>query len=170
MPVGKVLDRYGEPSGRFLGEPGSSISARGMPQGAERGLAKEFGAAAAKGSPDWFDGVARAATKIPDSGKLVLGHFTKKGVSYQKMAAHYKATYFKVDDWASVTKGLSRDEIWKVNETFLNQQIKQGKQILLSHNPATARAGSFFEKEVTYLGRLGYTFKQNNQWTWEAMR
>ncbi len=32
---GTVLDRYGKPSGRFLGEPGSSISARGMAPGSE---------------------------------------------------------------------------------------------------------------------------------------
>jgi hypothetical protein len=33
-----------------------------------------------------------------------------------------------------------------------------------------ARAGSFFEREVTFLKDLGYTFKQRNKWTWEAVR
>ncbi len=33
--LGTVLDRYGSSSGRFLGEPGSSISARGMAPGTE---------------------------------------------------------------------------------------------------------------------------------------
>lgn len=32
---GTILDRYGNPSGRFLGEPGTSISQRGMAQGTE---------------------------------------------------------------------------------------------------------------------------------------
>ena len=32
---GKILDRYGDADGRFLGEPGATISERGMPQGAE---------------------------------------------------------------------------------------------------------------------------------------
>ena len=100
----------------------------------------------------------------------MLGHFAKEGVSYQKVAAHYKATYFKVNDWASVTNGLSKDEVWRINKTFLTQQIKQGKQVLFSHNPKEARVGSFFEREVTYLRDLGYTFKQKNQWTWEAVR
>ncbi len=125
---------------------------------------------AAKGTTAWFDDVARAATRNPGSDKLVLGHFAKEGVSYQKVASHYKATYFKVDDWASVTKGLTQDEIWRINETFLTQQIKQGKQVIFSLNPTTARAGSFFEKEVTFLKDLGYTFKQKDQWTWEAIR
>ena len=32
---GDIIDRYGRPSGRFAGQPGSSISARGMPPGSE---------------------------------------------------------------------------------------------------------------------------------------
>ncbi len=32
---GTILDRYGTPSGRFLGEPGASVSARGMAAGTE---------------------------------------------------------------------------------------------------------------------------------------
>jgi hypothetical protein len=35
VEVGKVLDRYGNPSGRFLGEPGSTIAQRGMAPGSE---------------------------------------------------------------------------------------------------------------------------------------
>ncbi len=114
--------------------------------------------------------MARNATRNADSDKLVLGHFAREGTSYQKVAAHYKATYFKVDDWNAVTKGLSQDEIWRINETFLTQQLRQGKQVLFSHNPANARAGSFFEREVDFLRELGYTFRQKNQWTWEAVR
>jgi hypothetical protein len=44
------------------------------------------------------------------------------------------------------------------------------EQILFSHNPMKARAGSFFEREVNFLKDLGYTFKQKNQWTWEAVK
>lgn len=98
-----------------------------------------------------------------------MGHFAREGTSYQKVAAHYEASYFKVDDWNSVTKGLSNDEIWRINETFLDQQIMQGKQILFSHNPLEARPNSFFEREVNYLKDLGYKFNQKNQWTWEAV-
>jgi len=32
---GTILDRYGSPSGRFLGEPGATVSERGMAQGSE---------------------------------------------------------------------------------------------------------------------------------------
>ncbi|MFN7768587.1 MAG: polymorphic toxin-type HINT domain-containing protein, partial [Planctomycetaceae bacterium] len=119
---------------------------------------------------NWFDDVAKAATRNAESDTLVLGHFAREGSSYQKVAAHYRATYFKVDDWKTVTKGLSQDEIWRINETFLDQQIRQGKKILFSHDPLKARPNSFFEREVEYLRELGYQFRQKNQWTWEAVR
>jgi hypothetical protein len=128
-----------------------------------------FGIAPGRGV-GWFDDVALNATRNADSNKLVLGHFAREGTSYQKVASHYKATYFKVDDWSAVTKGLSQDEIWRINETFLTQQVRQGKQILFSHDPRTAMAGSFFEREVNFLRDLGYNFRQKNQWTWEAFR
>jgi hypothetical protein len=118
----------------------------------------------------WFDNVARNATRNPGSNKLVLGHFARQGTSYQRVAAHYRATYFKVNDWNTVTKGLNQDEIWRINETFLTQQIRQGKQVLFSQNPAAARPGSFFEREVDFLRDLGYSFRQKNPWTWEAVR
>jgi hypothetical protein len=129
-----------------------------------------MGAGAPIRGADWFDNVARNATRNADSDKLVLGHFAREGTSYQNVAAHYKATYFKVEDWNAVTKGLTQDEIWRVNETFLTRQIRQGKQILFSHDPLKAKAGSFFEREVDFLRELGYTFRQKNQWTWEAVR
>ena len=83
------------------------------------------------------------------------------------MAAHYNASYLKVENWKEVTKGLQREEIWKINEAFLRQQIGQGKKIILSHDPATATG--FFADEVEYLERLGYRFVKNG-WVWEAVR
>lgn len=71
-----------------------------------------------------------------------------------------------MDDWNTVTKGMTRDEIWKINESFLDQQLKQGKQILFSHDPLKAKSISFFEEEVKYLERLNYKFKQKNKWIW----
>lgn len=118
----------------------------------------------------WFDDVARKATRNANSDRLVLGHFSREGTTYQKVAAHYRATYFKLDDWNSVTKGLSQDDIWRINETFLDHQIRLGKKILFSHDPLKARPNSFFEKEVNYLHDLGFNFRRKNQWTWEAVR
>ena len=65
---------------------------------------------------------------------------------------------------------MTDDEIWKINEAFLDQQLKQGKQILFSHDPSKARPKSFFKKEVKYLIKEGYKFRKNNQWIWEAFK
>lgn len=59
------------------------------------------------------------------------------------------------------------EEIWKINESFLDQQIKSGKQIILSHDPL--KATGFFKREVAYLERLGYKFKPDN-WVWKAVK
>lgn len=100
----------------------------------------------------------------------LIFYFSRDTVSYQRVDAHYKATYFKIDNWNAVTKGLTQDEIWKINETFLIQQVRQGKVILFSHDPIRARPGSFFKREVDFLRDLGYKFKQINKWSWEALR
>jgi hypothetical protein len=97
---------------------------------------------------------------------VVLGKFSEGGKSYVKVAAHLKASYFKVVDWSNATRGLSEAEIWKINEAFLRQQIQAGKQILLSHNPATATG--FFAREVGYLEHLGYRFVRDG-WIWRAV-
>jgi len=86
------------------------------------------------------------------------------------MSIRGNATYFKVENWAAVTNGLLQNQIWKINETFLTQQLRQGKQVLFSHNPLKAKSGSFFEREVNFMRELGYSFRQKNQWTWEAVR
>jgi RHS repeat-associated protein len=35
VPKGTIIDRYGRPSGRYAGQPGTTISERGMPKGSE---------------------------------------------------------------------------------------------------------------------------------------
>ena len=115
----------------------------------------------------FFDDLATSATRNAGSTKLVLGKWNKTGQSYQKVAAHYKATYFKLDNWRELSGKLSRAELWKINEAFLDQQIKAGKQIIMSHNPA--KATGFFADEVAYLRSLGYKFVQDG-WVWKAVK
>ena len=154
-----------------LGKKLRSGAVKYLPSSVSRRILKETSEeVAAKFGDDFFETIALQATRNASSDTLVLGHFSRKGTSYQKVAAHYKATYFKVDDWNSVTKGLSQDEIWRINETFLEQQLSQGKRVLFSHDPIKARKNSFFEKEVEYMKALGFKFVQKNQWTWEAVK
>jgi hypothetical protein len=118
-------------------------------------------------NPNIFDDLARAATRNPDSKVAVIGKFAEGGRSYTKVAAHFKASYFKADNWNALTARYSTEELWSINESFLKQQIRQGKQIILSHDPS--KATGFFEREVKYLRNLGYKFERNN-WTWKAVR
>jgi hypothetical protein len=69
-----------------------------------------------------FEAVARQGTRNPGSTTVVLGKFIEDGRSYTKVAAHYRATYLKVEYWAEVTKGLTSDEIWKSTKpSFANR-------------------------------------------------
>ncbi len=98
---------------------------------------------------------------IQRDGSLVDGKL------YTKVAAHYRATYFKLDNWRQITKNLDNDEIWKINEAFLDQQIRAGKQIILSHDPS--KATGFFLKEVSYLEDAGFKFIKDG-WVWKAVQ
>ncbi len=115
----------------------------------------------------FYDDLAASAARNPDSDKVVLGKFLEDGKSYTKVGAHYEATYFKLDDWQDLSKTLSQEDMWKINESFLRQQITQGKEIILSHDPT--KATGFFAREVDYLEALGYTFTKDN-WVWKATR
>jgi len=115
----------------------------------------------------YFDDLASKATRNPDSDKLVLGRGFEDGKSYTKVAAHYEATYFKLDNWSDLSRLMTPDEIWRINESFLDQQLKAGKQIILSHDPATA--SRFYLREVQYLEDLGYKFVQDG-WVWRAVK
>ena len=116
---------------------------------------------------DFIEDLALHATRNADSGTVVLGKTLEDGKAYTKVAAHYEATYFKLDDWRNLTQELSRDEIWEINKAFLDLQIRQGKRFVLSHSPDTA-TGAFLD-EVRYLKDHGYRFERNG-WVWEAVR
>ncbi|MBT8372988.1 MAG: hypothetical protein KJO34_18635, partial [Deltaproteobacteria bacterium] len=120
-----------------------------------------------KSSQKYFDDLAAKATRNSDSSKVVLGKGFENGKSFTKVAAHYKASYFRLDNWMDVSKTHTPDEIWRINESFLDQQIKAGKEIILSHNPANA--SRFYLREVQYLEDLGYKFVQDG-WVWRAAK
>ena len=143
------------------------VADRSLMTGAEFKAARLEGRVPDKLPTNYFDNLATQATRNSSSSKVVLGKFLEDGKSYTKVGAHYEASYFKLDNWRDITKTMSQDDIWKVNESFLRQQIKQDKQIILSHDPA--KATGFYAREVDYLEALGYKFTQDN-WVWKATR
>jgi hypothetical protein len=132
-----------------------------------RGLGHFFRRGSRVKNAQFFDDLALKATRNPNSKYLVLGKFDEAGRSYTKVGAHYKATYFKVENWRELSGTLTEGELWRINEAFLDQQLKLGKQIIFSHDPAKATGG--FLNEVVYLERLGYEFVQDG-WVWRAVK
>ncbi|MDF2891890.1 MAG: hypothetical protein K0R80_2257 [Clostridia bacterium] len=61
---------------------------------------------------------------------------------------------------------MSDDEIFKINERFLEIQISSSREILLSHNPVNYLGdGSFYAKELKFLIDNGYRFiKEGEIW------
>lgn len=101
------------------------------------------------------------------SDAVVLGKFEDgKSTSYDKIAQEYDAQYYNLDEWDELAKTYSRDEMWKVNEKFLDIEIASGRDIYLSHDPAKFSGdGSFFAKEIEYLRQHGYKFvKEGDLW------
>lgn len=55
-----------------------------------------------------------------------------------------------------MVKEVGESNIWNINKAFLDQQLKQRKTIILSHNPN--KATGYYAKEVEYLVKRGYRF------------
>jgi filamentous hemagglutinin len=78
--------------------------------------------------------------------------------SYEAVAQAQGATYFSMSDWSQVQGQLGAENMWNINQAFLDQQIAQGKSFAFTSNPANARAGSYTQMEYQYLESQGYTF------------
>lgn len=90
--------------------------------------------------------------------------------SYDALAKEYGSQYFNLDNWDELSKVYSADEIWKINEKFLDIQTSSGRDILLSHNPADYIGDtSFYAKEIQYLIDNKYVFKLEGD-VWRAIR
>ncbi len=62
------------------------------------------------------------------------------------------------------------EEIWKINEKFLDIQTSSGREIYLSHNPAEyINKGQFYSREIQYLRDNGYRFIDEGG-IWHAVR
>lgn len=79
--------------------------------------------------------------------------------------------------WGNLEKetGSNYDEIWKVNQQFIDEQIAGHKNILLSNNPYKGYyfdngEKRFFQREIDYIISKGYIFEKTNDGLWKAIR
>ena len=96
----------------------------------------------------------------------VAGNRIPSENSYNIIAKNMDAQYFELDNWNELADIYSNDEIWKINEKFLDIQIGSGREIYLTANPADfIDVPSFYSKELKYLQEHGYRFvKEGDLW------
>lgn len=102
---------------------------------------------------------------------VVLGKYGNGGpTAYTSVAKDIDAQYFQLDNWDELATHYSDDEIWKVNEKFLDIQTSSGREIYLSHNPEDYLGkGQFYSRELQYLLDNGYKFVDEGE-IWHAVR
>lgn len=81
------------------------------------------------------------------------------------------AQYFQLDNWNELSSIYLDDEIWKINEKFLDIETSSGREIYLSHDPTDYidDNSSFYSKELNYLSKNGYKFVREGN-IWHAIR
>ena len=100
--------------------------------------------------------------------EVVLGKYNSDGsVSYDAVAKNRGSTYFNLDDWNEVQNVVGKDNMWKINEQFLEQQFKQGKSFVLTHNPLEATG--YYAKEIEWLRKKGFDFVKDGS-AWRAIK
>lgn len=103
--------------------------------------------------PDYAE-YARQATHNNASDKVVIGKYESGGANcYTTVAEANKATYFSMDNWDDVANIIGRDNMWNINQAFLQQQVALGKTFYASHS-ITSATNSFLD-EILFLKSLG---------------
>ena len=90
--------------------------------------------------------------------------------SYNIIAKQEGAQYFELDNWNELSSNYVDNEIWKINEKFLDIQTSSGREIYLSHDPSNEKfKQGFYLKELNYLMENGYHFIKEGD-LWHAVR
>ena len=73
--------------------------------------------------------------------------------TYERVATQRGSTFFHTSEarWSEV------EQMWRINQAFLDQQIAAGKSFVLANNPITD-GGYYFAKEVAYLAMKGVSY------------
>jgi len=112
---------------------------------------------------------ADAFTNNPFSNTVVLGKFTDNALSYERVGAVNKWTYFFTDNkiFDAMKDKIGYDGMWVINRAFIVSQEIQGKAFILTTDPAKADWSYLLEIET--LQALGYKFVQSGAF-WKAVR
>lgn len=90
--------------------------------------------------------------------------------SYNVIAKDMGAQYFELDNWDELASTYFKEDMWKINERFLDIQTSSGREIYLVNDPKDfVKGDSAFAKEVNYLINNGYHFIDEGG-IWHAVR
>lgn len=108
---------------------------------------------------------------ILNADAVVLGKYESGfAASYDAVAKDMNAQYFNLDKWDELSSQYSKEEIWKINERFLDIQTSSGREIYLVNDPKNFIGdGSYFSQEIQYLMDNGYRFVKEGD-VWHAIR
>jgi len=90
------------------------------------------------------------AAKEAAGAKSVLGHFPE----YKQLGESLHARTFNIPEaaWSKMTDA----ERWGANQKYLDRMISRGDEIILATPLEKVRPGSYFARELEYLGSKGY--------------
>lgn len=118
------------------------------------------------------DYARQATNENGDPTKVVLGGFAyNNGTeanqdlnatdSFYNVAQRYGATYFNLETWDTVKEEYGEENMWKINEAFLQQQYDKGVTFYLTEDPNNTSLGAYLKKEIQWLKDHGYSFEKN---------
>ena len=115
-----------------------------------------------------FSDYAKQFTHNANSNTVALGKWINGSASsYERIADKFGYTYYQMDieTWNRLSAEYG-DDMWNINQQFLQQQIDMGKNFFLTHNPFEATG--FFAQEIDYLIKAGYQIVQDGAF-WRAV-
>lgn len=126
-----------------------------------------------------IDDLTKLTTHNASSNTALLGKYTEESVtSYEQIAYENGFTYFDAGNqgWADIAS-VNPQLAYDVNAQFLKEQIKSGKEFVLSDNPDVAmdlfkqlgdKAPSY-SKEMEQLREAGYSWVKDGEF-WRAIK
>ncbi len=103
-------------------------------------------------SPEFVGPLPRAASaaKGAAEAKTVLGHFPE----YKRLGDSLNARTFNIPEAA--WNKMSETQRLAANHKFLDRMISRGDEIILATPLDKVRPGSYFARELEYMGSKGY--------------
>ncbi|GAB2027559.1 hypothetical protein [Lactovum odontotermitis] len=127
---------------------------------------------------DWsVKDIAQLASKNSDADTTTLGKWQPNANSYEQVAYEKGSAYYDLgnDGWNMAEVALKengivdkiqiKNEMWRINQQYLDDRIKIGNTFEFTSNPSDFLPKSFGAREYKYLVSKGYKLvNENGMW------